>query len=228
VFIARAVLCLLVGMILAGCQSLKSPHAPESTTPTPPVESTPEATPSEWLEHEVDGVTLGIEKPRGWHAQETEDGILLVEYTPTMANGDDVPGVQVHIFVHAIDKFNLAGGGNLAWSVLEQIVKNRDYIGSARANEPSGFQWGSHEAAYYLSNNGDGNVTMLIAIAIPNMKKMVACNVTSPIHEAGRIRSLLPIVLDKLTVNGARMDVAALDGLPDPLVFPSDPPGKRP
>lgn len=227
-FIARAVLCLLAGVILAGCQSLKSPHAPESVTPTPPVEVTAAATPSEWIEHEVDGVLLGVEKPKGWHAQETEDGILLVEYTPTMANGDDVPGVQVHIFVHSIEKFNLAGGGNVASSVLEQIIKNRDYIGNARADEPSGFQWGSHQAAYYLSNNGDGNVTMLIAIAIPDTKQMVACNVTSPVHEAGRIRSILPIILKTLTVDDVRMDVSALSILPDPLVFPSDPPGKRP
>lgn len=226
--IARNVLYLLGSILLAGCQGFASAPTPNLATPTPPPEVTAEPTLSEWIEHEVDGVLLGVEKPKGWHAQETEDGILLVEYSAPMTNSDDMPGVQVHVFVHSLDKFDLSLGGNIARSVLDQIIQNKDYIGSARVDKPFGFAWGSHEAAYYLSNNGDGNVTMLIAIAIPDSQQMVACNITSPVRESGRIRSILPDVLNTLTVNGVQMDVTALDNLPDPLVFPSDPRGYRP
>lgn len=197
-------------------------------TPTVSPEATSEPTPVEWIEHEVDGVLLGVQKPKGWQAQHTEDGILLVEHSGSMAGGADMRGVQVHIFVHSMDGFEIVVGKNAAWSVLEQIVRDRKYIGSARANKPYGFEWSRHDAAFYLSNNGDGNMTMLIAIAIPDTKRMVVCNVTSPASEAGRIRDILPIIFSSLTLNGIQLDVSALRQLPDPLVFPPDPTRPRP
>lgn len=211
-------------MIAPAAPITPTPLATATTLPEP----TAEATPAEWIEHEVDGVLVGVEKPDGWQVQHTEDGILLVEHSGSMASGGDMRGVQVHIFVHTLDGFTIVAGKNIAWSVLEQITRDRKYIGSARANKPYGFEWSRHDAAFYLSNNGDGNMTMLIAIALPDVERMVVCNVTSPASEAGRIRSILPALLGSLTVNGTRMDVDALHQLPDPLVFPPAPPKPRP
>lgn len=210
--------------LLAACSFTSTPAAPPLPTPTPPPEVTGEPTPVEWIEHEVDNVVLGVEKPRGWQAQQTDDGILLVEHSGSMTTTDrTMRGVQVHIFVHSLDGFELVAGKNRAWSVLEQIIQDQKYLGSARADKPYGFEWSQHDAAYYLSNNGDGNMTMLIAIAMPDSERMVACNITSPASEADRIRDILPLIFDSLTVNGLRLDVSVLNHLPDPLVFPPNP-----
>lgn len=218
---ARGALLIVIAFLLAACQAKYTSPTAASTAAAASPEATSEATPAEWIEQEVDGVLLGVEKPPGWQAQKTDDGILLAEHFGSMATGGEPPrGVQIHIFVHSLKDFQLADSPNLAWAALNQIVTNREYIGSAQANKPYGFEWSRHDAAFYLSNNGDGNMTMLIGVALSNAEQMVVCNVTSPASESRRIRALLPNVLRTLNVNGAQMDVDALTQLPDPLVFP--------
>ncbi len=200
-------------------------------TGEPAAQPTPNATgiaaaQAEWIELEVRGVTLGVEKPSGWEALRTEDGIMLAEhFSPMLAGGEAPRGVQAHIFVHSTADFTLpTASANVAWSILNQIAHEPSYIGSAQVNEVFGFQWGEHDAAYYLSNNGDGHVTLLLAIAMPDVQRLVVCNFTAPTSEGGRIRALLPYLLDRLTVNGQALGRQDLDRLPDPLVFPTDQP----
>lgn len=215
-------------MLLSACEGALPSRAEEPTEPPPsPVSPSPEATdddptPAEWLEQQVGGVLLGIEKPAGWVAQQMDDGIILAEYSVSMASGGDmVRGIQLFLFVHSLEGFHITGGKNVAWDILDQIIRDRKYIGRAHVDSPHGFDWDGHDAAYYLSNDGGGSMTMLLALAMPAAHKMVVCNLTSPTAEADRIRGLLPVLLETLTVNNVRLDAAALRALPDPLVFPA-------
>ncbi|MDL1883573.1 hypothetical protein FBR01_07970 [Anaerolineae bacterium CFX8] len=226
--IVRCLVLLWIGLILSGCQAplssrTDSPTAAASQPPSP--EATVEPTPAEWVEQEVGGVLIGIEKPRGWEVQKMDDGILLAERFGSIASGGSaMPGIQVHIFVHSAAGFQIPDGQNAAWSILEQIVHDQKYMGRAHVEEPYGFAWEQHDAAYYLSNNGDGNMTMLIALVLPGARQMVVCNISSPVSESTRIRAMLPAILGSMTVNSVRLGAAALDALPDPLIFPLYPP----
>ncbi len=221
VLFAHGALLMILALLLAACQVTQVSPTANAALVSPSPEITSEPTPAEWIEQEVNGVLLGVEKPSGWQAQKTDDGILLAEHSGSMATGGEPPrGVQIHIFVHSLAGFQLNDVSNVAWSVLKQIIQKHEYIGSAQANEPYGFEWSRHDAAFYLSNNGDGNMTMLIGVAMPNAEQMVVCNVTSPASESARIRDILPNVLRTLSVNGVQMDVTALAKLPDPLEFP--------
>ncbi len=154
-----------------------------------------------------------------------DDGILLAERFGSIASGGSaMPGIQVHIFIHSAAGFQIPDDQNAAWSILEQIVRDQKYMGRAHVEEPYGFVWEQHDAAYYLSNNGDGNMTMLIALMLPGMQQMVVCNISSPVSESTRIRAMLPKILGSLTVNRIRLGTAALEALPDPLIFPLYPP----
>ncbi|MBZ0286421.1 MAG: hypothetical protein K8I30_02320, partial [Anaerolineae bacterium] len=106
------------------------------------------------------------------------------------------------------------------WAALEQISKKREYIGKALVSAPAGFEWDGQDAAYYLLNDGDGNLSVLIAIAISAPQRLVVCRFSSPAKQAGQIRAMLPEVLGSLRINGTSMNMDALDGLPDPLHFP--------
>lgn len=221
--IVQGLLLLALCLALSACQVLPPTETTAAEQTSAPPTPTVPATPAEWIEHEVNGVALGIEKPGGWEAHTTDDGILLAERFATMASGSDaMPGIQVHIFVHSSNEFDIPEGENAAWAILEQISHKREYIGDARINTPHAFVWGRFDAAFYLSNNGDGNMSMLIGLIIPDNTWMVACNVTSPVSEAGRIRAMLPVILDSLTVDGVRLGSDALRLLPSPLDFPSD------
>jgi hypothetical protein len=167
---------------------------------------------------------LGIEIPRGWHAKETDEGLLMAEHFGTMQSGTRVYGMQIHLFVYLMDGFTLpdSADANLAWAMLNQIIEKPYLIGHARVSEPAGFEWDGHDAAYYLLNDGEGNRSVLLAVALNTPPRLVVCNFSSPAADAINIRAMLPEVLSSLTINGTSMDIGAINELPDPLDFPEE------
>jgi hypothetical protein len=154
----------------------------------------------------------------------SQEGIVLAERVGTMQMGGQQVGVQVVIFVHSTEDFPLSTptGANVAWTVLNQVLTHPyEYnIGeSAAVSQPVGFDWDGYDAAYYLLNDGEGSLKMVLGLAMPD-NQLLGCNISAPAHLATRIRRSLPTVLSSLTVNGHRLDSSSLDELPDPLDFP--------
>ncbi|MBZ0292140.1 MAG: hypothetical protein K8L99_06180 [Anaerolineae bacterium] len=176
----------------------------------------------DWTEHKSRTVSLAIKIPAGWTSYNTDAGIVLNERAALISDAVSLQGILVHIFAMSVEKFHLPqrSNVNIAWSVLSQIVTNPDYVGNALVSEPVAFEWDHHDAAYYLLNNLDGTVTVLLAMELPNNKNLVVCHISSPIDEADHVRDLLPELFSSLRVNGTLVDSSALDELPDPLVFP--------
>jgi hypothetical protein len=219
------VLFIVVLMGTTACQSALSIDSTPTVEPTATTEQMPESTPTTdkttaWEQVDVKGVRLGIEIPDGWEAQETDDGLLIAEHFGTIESNS--AGMLIYLFVHSLDGFQLpaSSDANVAWSALEQISKKREYIGKALVSAPAGFEWDGQDAAYYLLNDGDGNLSVLIAIAISTPQRLVVCRFSSPALRADQIRLMLPELLGTLSINGVTMNMDALHDLPDPLKFP--------
>ncbi len=89
-------------------------------------------------------------------------------------------------------------------------------------SDPAGFDWDQYGAAYYLMSSGDGIKALVLALALSKEPpQVVVCNVSVPASQAGRIRAMLPTLLDGLTLDGRVFDGASLSALPDPLPFPA-------
>lgn len=166
---------------------------------------------------------LSIVVPGGWETYNTNDGIVLNEMIG--ANAPDTPlhGILIHLFIPDSRQFRWPNDDdqtNLAWYILKQVVHNRDYVGDALISEPVAFDWDHHDAAYYLLNNRDGTVTMLLAMGMPDSRSLVVCHISVPDSQAQRIRRILPDLLATLMIDGQLIDAAALHALPDPLEFP--------
>jgi hypothetical protein len=179
----------------------------------------------EWANHDEGEYELRILVPYGWETYNTDDGIVLNEMVG--ANAPDTPlhGILIHVFVPDAQQFRWPKADddvNLAWYILKQVVHNPDYVGSALISEPVAFDWDHHDAAYYLLNNRDGTVTMLLAMGMPDGRSLVVSHISVPEDQAYRVRRYLPTLLATLTIDGQPIDVAALDTLPDPLVFPGE------
>jgi hypothetical protein len=211
----------------AACQATM----PAASTPTVEATSTAQNTPettvtsetiAHWEQVSVNGIQLAIEIPRGWDVQRTDDGLLIAEYFSTIESGVTAKGMQIHLFVKSLDGFKLpaSSDANVAWAVLEQIIDKPEYIGNALVSAPAGFEWDGHDAAYYLLNNNDGNLSVLVAVALLSPKRLIVCNFSSPTQQASGIRAMLPQILSSLTINGVSMDITDLHNLPDPLNFP--------
>jgi hypothetical protein len=212
---------LLVFMcVLAAAACRETQPTPTLTaTPTPQPTATEEAYIDDYVEVESNGVRLGISVPWGWKAHKTPVGLMMTEHYTSAP----IAGMEVHIFVHTLTGFDLPTGNdaNIALAVLTQIIHDPQYLGRAAVSEPKGFDWDGHNAAYYLLNTGDGNVTMLVAVIIQKPQRLIVCNISSPDERSQSIRVMLPTLLATLTINGVVMDTAAVNALPVPLVFPA-------
>ncbi|MCL4255309.1 MAG: hypothetical protein KJ043_16230, partial [Anaerolineae bacterium] len=110
---------------------------------------------------------------------------------------------------------------NRALNTLTRILAHPDYVGDATVSSPLPFMWGNLECAYYLMDNGEGNLTIVIGILDPQTNHLVTVSMSAPQDQQARIRAMLPTLLDGLTINNYTLSGVVLDDiLPNPLVFP--------
>ncbi len=176
---------------------------------------------AQWLENLAYGLRLEINIPTGWQGRKTENGIVVAEQASALSSDHQPEGVRAHVFVRLLTDFQLPlpGGGNQAWAALKQVVEDKHYIREALVSEPYGFDWGGHDGAYYLLNDEQQKVMLIMAI-IPATGRLVTFSISSPWSEGLTIRRVLPGLLRACKINGDMLDTDALDHLPDPLVFP--------
>lgn len=194
---------------------------------TPSAEATAAA--DAWMETEMNGVRLGVRMPHGWEAAHNADfggepkGLMLAEYRPAPDSGELEVGVLVYLFVPQLDNFHVPEepGENAALAVLDQVIEMPNHIGhDAIASDPVPFEWNGRDAAYYLLTTPNAVKTIVLAVETESGHRLVVCNINMPASEVIRVREMLPVVLDGLTIDGVAMDGAGLEVLPDPLVFP--------
>ena len=212
---------LLVLSVMVACDSITG----ASGETTMMAIKTPTVSQEEWTHHDGDDIDLAIVVPEGWETYNTDAGIVLNEYASATVPDPTLRGILVHIFVPYIDHFSrpVTADTNMAWWVLKQVVSDPDYVGSALVSQPVAFTWDHYEAAYYLLNNRNETVTMLLALGLPDHSNLVVCHISAPEDQSPRIRPMLSTILGSLHINGAAIDPSSLDDLPDPLEFPQNP-----
>lgn len=218
-------LCTLVLLFAAACRSDLTPSTVVSTV-TPATETpktqTISADTNELISFAIEGINCSLNKPKNWEMHVAEHGVVLAEHVGSITTGGELEGLLAYFFVPSLEDYTLplADNMNMAWSVLRQVTQKAANIRDALASEPVPFQWGDYDAAYYLLNDGNGTLTLVLATAIPETKQLLAVYISAPVQRAYIIRPMLPEILKGLTINGMVMDNSALDELPNPLIFP--------
>lgn len=175
----------------------------------------------------IDNIQLSLPYPQNWESYTTEYGIVLAEYLGSVATEGQLGGILIHLFVPPLDGFDLpiADETNRALIILREILTHPDYVGDATVSEPLPFIWGEWDCAYYLMDNGEGNLTIVIGILDPTIDKLVTVSISAPAEDEARIRSSLSVLLDSLVINNHTLSGAVLEYvLPNPLVFPKHQP----
>ena len=170
-------------------------------------------------------ISLSGVYPAGWESFTTDYGIVLAEELGSVATDGRLNGMLVHVFVPPMDDFKLpTSSENRAWYILHEIIKNPEYVGEAAISEPIAFRWGEYEAAYYLMDSGEGHLTIVVGVVVPDVNQLVVCHTSAPADQAQRIRDNLPDLLDGFVINDIRLDGTLLDAaLPSELSFPRYP-----
>ncbi len=73
------------------------------------------------------------------------------------------------------------------------------------------------QAAYYLLDNSEGNVTVVIGLVVPEDTRLIAVSVSAPSQQLARVREETPRLLDALSINGRTLSGASLE-----LMLPHD------
>lgn len=212
----------IIIMLLASCQPLGN-RVDESAL----VEITPtiDEVDSNYIRFTVEDLTIHIQRPNQWEYFTTEYGIVLAESLGNVAVEGEIDGLFTHVWLPPLDDITVpvadSDSQSEAKAILEQIVSNRNYIGDALISELQSFTWDGHDAAYYLMNNGEGNLTIVFGIIPFNSNTFVATSVSAPLEEASRIRAETPALLDQLDIDGVPLSGETLEAiLPGTLRFP--------
>ena len=211
--------CVGMGVTIAGCQGMQAASPEPTLVVTPTVEASADQSS---IVADVADVHISMNVPQGWRSQQARYGVLLIEKTGYVHPNSKLSGMQVYVFVRSVDDFNIpvSSNSNVAWNILDHIVSMPDYIGDASVSGPTGFQWKGHDGAYYLLNDSHSNLSLVLALVMPQAGRLVAFNVSCPQERAEDIRLALPDLLMGLTLNDMAIDSSLLAALPDPLDFP--------
>lgn len=193
----------------------------DETTQTPDIQNIDDTE----ITFTVDGIELTVQRPPEWEYYATEYGLVLAEHISSVATDGQLNGLLAHIFVPPLDDFAQPAGlsdMNYALHILNEIIVRPEYIGSATVSTPVGFEWADHDAAYYLIDNGDENLTIVIGVYAEAQNRLVASSISAPKTQTDRIRAYVPELLDGIIINDTILNSDSLDVLPDPLTFPDD------
>lgn len=215
------VIVTLLVMLISGCASDAEPQYAVRLLPTPT--PTPDISTPHLVSLALNDISLTLPYPQTWESYTTEYGVVLAEYLGSIATEGQLSGILIHLFVPPLDGVNLllSDTTNRALLILNEILAHPDYVGDATVSPPVPFMWDEFECAYYLMDNGEGNLTIVIGILDPKTNRLITVSTSAPQDQQGRIRAMLPDLLDGLTINNTVLSGSVLDQiLPDPLIFP--------
>jgi hypothetical protein len=167
-------------------------------------------------------IDLTITKPPKWETFSTEFGVVIAEKFGSVANGGILEGLMSYTFVTPLTDFVLPTSThhNLTQTIFDQIIADPNYVYGAAISPTYGFDWNGYDAAYYLLNDGEGTVTMVLGVALTGKSVLLTTSISAPVDYSYRIRESLPQLLDGLQINGTAFRGNILDQFPDPLQFP--------
>lgn len=207
-------------IIISGCAPDAEPDDAVRLMPT----STPTTVETiQVVNLSLNDIALTLPYPSEWESYTTEYGVVLAEYLGSVATEGQLGGILIHLFVPPLNEMDLpvSDNDNRALNILSKILAYPDYVGDATVSTPLPFIWDNFECAYYLMDNGEGNLTIVIGILDPQTNRLVTVSMSAPQDQQARIRTMLPILLDGLVINNYALSGVVLDDiLPNPLVFP--------
>ncbi len=218
----RMIFIAIFMMMISGCAPDTQPSDTVRLMPT----STPNTTDTAQIVNlSLNDIALALPYPSTWESYTTEYGVVLAEYLGSVATEGQLGGILIHLFVPPLDEMNIpiseSDNNNRALDILSKILAYPDYVGNATVSTPSPFLWDQFECAYYLMDNGEGNLTIVIGILDPQTNRLVTVSMSAPQDQQTRIRAMLPVLLDGLVINDYTLSGMVLDDiLPNPLVFP--------
>ncbi len=196
-----------------------SPHKATLLNPT-----------SEVLSLFSDDITLEVDIPELWTSHISEEHIILMEMSQPIDEHGAINGVIVNIWLPQKADLDPSASATTttAEELLGRVLDSPDLVASAAVSTPVSFRWHQYDSAYYLLNNGDGNVTLVLALTSAHTDRMIALNLSTNTKNTARLLPTLSMVLEKMHINGTKLDASLVNHLPSELPVPVHNPPEHP
>lgn len=216
----RAFAVLLCLALLAGCQSsAPTPITNGSTSEYDPIATT---IPHQTVSATMGGYEVAIITLPQWEVFAAHDSVILAEHGQSIQNPHNSDGMLARMFIADTGDYAYAADAdNTALSLLEYVVAQPTFIGSASVTEPRGFTWSGYDAAYYTLDSGGDWLTLLMAAYLDDGAPLVV-NISVPRARQDELATLLPNILHEITFGEWTLHHDGLAQLPKPLRFPND------
>jgi hypothetical protein len=170
---------------------------------------------------ESDETTLSVTTPPQWTGILDSKHIILTQSSAPLNSDGTLNGVIINIWLP--DKTEIVGDvvATKTSDLLQQITNRPSYVGTATTTDPQAFVWQDYDGAYYALNNGDGNVTLVLALSMPDSRQLIAFNLST---NADTSKLLLPTfaqALPHIRINDISLTSSLVESLPPSVEFPT-------
>jgi hypothetical protein len=173
-----------------------------------------------------DETTVSVTTPPQWTGILDSEHIILTQSpTPLHADGT-LNGVIINIWLP--DKTEIVGDvvATKTSDLLQQITNRPSYVGTATTTDPQAFVWQDYDGAYYALNNGDGNVTLVLALSMPDSRQLIAFNLSTNANTSALLLPTFAQVLPYIRINNTSLTSSLIESLPVSVEFPMFEPGE--
>ncbi|MCU0513792.1 MAG: hypothetical protein MUE40_14635 [Anaerolineae bacterium] len=162
-------------------------------------------------------LAITLDKPAGWYVYPAAEHLVLTEYETMLARDGRLRGIVLHVWAQA------TADGLTTAQVLQAALAEQRQQHALGSTVPAAFRWNGYDAAYYTLNSGDGNITLVLALTVPEAGHLVALNLSAPADQAQRLYAYLPQMMAALHINGVALTANAMQFLPQVLALPPGP-----
>lgn len=169
----------------------------------------------------IGGVMIGVDLLPGWEAFIDNRHVTLVEKPTEITDSADtaLTGTVVNFWMPSLT-LETDEAPPAVSHLLSDHLDQSNLHETAEVSTPSPFVWEGHDAAYYMLNTGDGNLTLVVAVMISPEIGMMAVNITGPMAHREQIMNLLPVLFANFSINGKSFDPAVFEDWADRAAYP--------
>jgi hypothetical protein len=161
-----------------------------------------------------DDLYLSLQTLAGWHGYVERNHIILRQYGDALHAARNM---TINIWIPDTPVLSETGLMDALRLVTGRMRSNPRIA----ISEPVRMEWSSHDAAYYLLNDGADRMSLIMALKIPDAQRMVALNISDVPADTRQIRTLLGQLFAQFTVNGVLLGADGFERLPETLHLPS-------
>jgi hypothetical protein len=173
------------------------------------------------VEYSTDEMRLVIDKPEGWDAINTTDGIVISEGFASVETAGVLEGLMAHTFFNTTSNLpiDVSELEHPSHAVLVAMAADAATHRLANRTQVASFEWDGYDAAYYVLSDSEDVSAFVVSVMLPEEGGMLTSIVSAPYSQRDRIGETLPALMDNLQLNDVTLRSQSIEPIAASLEF---------